>query len=70
MTNNGKIVKKDCLKKANNECSLYSRKYAVPVGQEVGSQIVTAGIVIGFFVLVGGFGQMILKKKKRNETSY
>ena len=62
-SNNGLILKRDCTRKVNNVCTLSSRKYAVPFGLEAGSQIVTAGIVIGFFVLVGGFSQMIVRKK-------
>jgi len=61
-TTDGQVLKRDCLKRANNECTLSSRKYAVPIGLEAGSQIVTAGIAIGFFVLVGGFSHMIIKK--------
>lgn len=60
---NGQVLKRDCLRKSSSECTLYSRQYSVPVGLEAGSQIITAGIVIGFFVLVGGFSQIILKKK-------
>lgn len=60
---NGMVIKRDCLKKYDKVCTLYSRKYEVPVDQEAGTQIIVAGIVIGFFVNVGGFSQMLLRKK-------
>ncbi len=60
---NGQVFKRDCLRKTNNVCTLTSRKYAVPVGLEAGTQILTIGIGIGFFIIVGGFSQMLLKKK-------
>ena len=59
----GNIEKRDCVIERKDECTLYSRMYKIPVEQELATQIVGAGIIIGLIVMVGGYGRMILSKK-------
>jgi hypothetical protein len=63
---NGVVPKKDCIREnSQKECTLYSRNYYVPVKEEAEIQIVASGIIIGAFVMIGGFSQMVLKTMKK-----
>ena len=60
---NGYIEKRDCVVERQKQCTLYSRMYKIPLEQELATQIVGAGIIIGLIVMVGGYGRMILAKE-------
>lgn len=62
---NGMIYKKDCIKAVSNVCVVESRLYKVPVTNELQIQLVSAAIITGGFVIIFGFGQMLLLKLKK-----
>lgn len=60
---NGYIIKKDCMRDEEDVCLLYSTNYKVELIDELKIQSVGAGILIGGFVIVFGYGREMLKRQ-------
>ncbi len=57
----GYVIKHDCVRedKETKLCTLYSRAYKVPLLQEVEIYSLGAGIIIGAFLLIGGYANKL-----------
>ncbi len=62
---NGYILRKDCIREKEDICLLYSSTYKVGFYEELRIQSVGAGIIIGGSVIILGYSNLLLGRFRR-----